>query len=247
METFCYSIAHDLRAPVRAMIGFTHAMLESCGTKSDAHAHATRVLAAAQRMDRLVTDLLEYGKLSHTSITLCEVSLTSVVAEGMSLVRSEIDQSDASIHIIEPMPKVWADPTLLSHAMAQLLSNALRFPRPGTPLEITISAEELPGSVRLYVADNGRGIPKEYQPRIFGVFETLEPRGDNHTGIGLAMVAKIVERLHGQVAVKSEPDKGASFLIDLPKTRHPMKEITRPDNAMQLSHSCARETAANSG
>jgi signal transduction histidine kinase len=124
---------------------------------------------------------------------------------------------------------------MLAHAFVHLISNSLRFAREGVPLHIAISAEPSASSVRLRVADNGRGIPRQYQDKIFGVFATLEPRAKSHTGIGLAIVAKIVERMHGQIAVESEPGQGTTFIMDLPARARLPGQIRRPDEAMSVA------------
>jgi signal transduction histidine kinase len=166
----------------------------------------------------LVQDLLAYGRLTHEPVALSTVDVESVLDQLLSHMKDET--KDAQVAVVRPLPKVLAQPTILTQALGNLLHNAIKFVKPGTMPNIYIRAEELPYSVRICIDDNGIGIDTKYHDKIFNVFERLHRNEDYPgTGIGLALVKKGIERLGGRVGLSSAPGKGSCFWIELEKSR----------------------------
>lgn len=219
LESFCYTIAHDLRAPLRAMSGMSNVILEDYAPCLDqtGRDYAERIAGAAVRMDQLIQDLLTYGQLTHGNYERTVVNLEDIVHRALSQLARRINDVQAKIHVLRPLPVVTSNAVLLEQIILNLLDNALKFVRPGVSPEIQISGEEKPGVFRLVVTDNGIGIPGEFHQKIFRVFEKIHKAGEYvGTGIGLAIVSKAVERLGGQLGLHSQPGGGSSFWIELP-------------------------------
>lgn len=218
LEGFCYSIAHDLRTPIRAMQGYATVLANECALNPRAVDFTGKIQESACRMDQLVQDLLELGRLSHEPVALSPVDVESVLDQLLSHMQEETKQ--AQVSVVRPLPKVLAQPTILTQALGNLLRNALKFVKPGTMPNIYIRAEELPYSVRICIDDNGIGIDQQYHDKIFNVFERLHGNEEYPgTGIGLAIVKKGIERLGGRVGLNSSPGKGSCFWIELEKGR----------------------------
>jgi PAS domain S-box-containing protein len=218
LEGLLYHVAHDLRAPLRAMASFTRILLEDYGQQLDERGcdYARRISTSAQFMDSLVQDLLAYGRLAHTTVNLHKVSLQSQVDAVLEQFSEEIRNKHAQIEVQRPLPQVQGNPLLLNQILLNLLGNALKFVPPNVSPHVRIHAES-DGLVRLWVEDNGIGIKPEYHHRIFRVFERLHTANQYPgTGIGLAIVQKGVERMGGRVGVESAPGGGSRFWIELP-------------------------------
>jgi signal transduction histidine kinase/CHASE3 domain sensor protein len=218
LEAFSYTVAHDLRAPLRGIEGYATALIEDYGEKLDAIAqdYTQQIMASIQRMNRLVQDLLAYSHLSREEMKLSPVSLTQVIAEAQAQLKSELKERHADITVVEPLPKVMGHPSTLVQVVVNLLSNAAKFAPVGIQPRIRIWAEEKNPWVRLWVEDNGIGIEPQYREQIFGVFERLHARETYPgTGIGLAIVRKGAERLGGRAGVESTPGQGSQFWVEL--------------------------------
>ena len=224
LDAFCYSISHDLRAPLRAMQGFSEALLEDYGDRLDAtgHDYAQRIVGASRQMDTLIQDLLAYSRLVRTEIALDPVSLETVVDEACGPLEREVKERGGDIAVERPLGRVLAHRTVLGQIVGNLLTNALKFTRPEAPPRVRIHAERAPGRVRLWVEDNGIGIAAEHRERIFRAFERLHGLQQYPgTGIGLAIVQKGALRLGGQAGVESEPGTGSRFWVDLREAEAP--------------------------
>jgi signal transduction histidine kinase len=219
MESFCYTIAHDLRAPLRTMYGFTTALLEELKphVNQNAEDYGRRITTATSRMDRLIRDLLAYGRLSSSSFPLASTDAGKVLDRAIEQTIGSTEDVKPEIKIPQPPPRVLANSTVLEQVFANLIGNAIKFVKPGEKPRIQVDNEVHNGFVRISVRDNGIGIQPEHHKRIFRVFEQLHPNAFPGTGIGLAIVAKAVERMGGRVGVESEPGKGSCFWIDLRK------------------------------
>lgn len=220
LESFAYSISHDLRAPLRAMDGFSQALLEEYGDRLDAtgRQYAERVKAGARRMDLLIRDLLAYSRMTRADITVGPIELERVVKAAVEEVEGDARARGARVVVDEHLPRVLGHESTLTQVLMNLVANGIKFVPAGRTPELRIRTESRDGVVRLWILDNGIGIPREYHERIFRVFERLH-RVDEYpgTGIGLAIVRKGVERMGGRVGLESEPDRGTSFWIDLPR------------------------------
>ena len=224
MEAFSYTVAHDLRAPLRAMQGFAHALVEDYATRLDSAGvdYLNRIMASAHRMDALIQDLLAYSQLSRSDLSFKAVSVEEVIRSALRGQEDYIREKKAKVHVAAQSLFVRAHAATLETAIGNLVSNAIKFSRATEVPEVRIQAFAGRATVQITVEDNGIGIAVEHQDRIFRVFERLH--GQNAfpgTGIGLAIVKKGVERMNGNVGVRSEPGKGSTFWIELPKEQPP--------------------------
>jgi PAS domain S-box-containing protein len=217
LEAFSYSVSHDLRAPLRAMQGFTTILVNDYAANLDVRGedYARRVREAADRMDKLIQSLLDYGRLGHQEFPLHRVNLEAHVDTAVSdLVQK--GKVNADIQLARPIPDVIANGFLIDQVLKQLLTNAVTFTGNEKP-RVEIRGESHDSMVRLSVQDNGIGIAPEYQEKVFRLFERLQPNEIvPGTGIGLALVFKAVQRMKGSVGVHSKPGKGSRFWVDLP-------------------------------
>jgi len=236
LEGVLYHVAHDLRAPLRSMASFTNILLEEYGSRLDERGsdYARRVSEAAQRMDRLVQDLLAFGRLAHVPVPVVPVNLEAEVKLVLNHFSEDIRSRGAEVEVRTPLPPVKANGGILAQALSNLISNGLKFVPPETRPHLRIFAEKRKSDtngqvgkvdgttpsgefVRLWIEDNGIGIAPEYHERIFRMFERLHPvDAYPGTGIGLAIVRKGLERMGGRVGVESTGHDGSRFWLDLP-------------------------------
>ncbi|HEX3720756.1 MAG TPA: chemotaxis protein CheB [Verrucomicrobiae bacterium] len=229
LETFVYTIAHDLRAPLRAMEGFAAMLLEEASTSLSERARdfARRISKSAKFMDFLLADLLAFSRVSQGPIDLVPVDLGALAKAVVSRLEKEIQEKNARIEMVGPWPTALAHEQTLGQVLFNLLSNSLKFTAPNTPAVVKVRAEEISRSdgdrngeenwVRVWVEDNGIGIAPEHQGQIFRVFTRLHGEHYPGTGIGLAIVQKGVERMGGRVGLESAPGQGSRFWFELRK------------------------------
>lgn len=219
LESFCYTIAHDLRSPLRAQQSFAQVLLDDYKNSLDevGREYAQRIINSAQRLDKLVNDLLTYSRLSQEELRFQKVDLEKVVRDIQVQLVDEIKAQQAQVSV-GPLLTVCAYEPTLNLVITNLVMNALKFVQPGVPAQIRIWSERREKFVRLWVEDNGIGIHSEHRHKIFGVFERLHPM-DKYpgTGIGLAIVQKGVKRMDGRAGVESQPGQGSRFWIELPE------------------------------
>lgn len=218
LERFNYTVAHDLRAPLRGISGFGQALREDCGAELSPAAlnYVDRMQRSAQHMDTLLMNLLKYATIGRQPLRREPVALQPVVRAAQALLDREVRERQATIEIRPPLPQVLADVTLLEVIFLNLLSNSLKFVAPGTAPKIEISAETDEKVATISVTDNGVGIPAEAREQIFGMFERYHSDRPG-TGIGLAIVHRAVERLEGRIGVEDGPDgRGTRFWFTLP-------------------------------
>lgn len=219
LESFCYSVSHDLRAPLRSMQGFSHALIEDHADKLNAEGQdfAKRILNAAEHMDKLLADVLTYSRLSRQELKMEPVSIDAVVQDAHTQLQEQIRKRGAFIEIAACGRTVSANRSVLELMIVNLLDNALKFvPKERAP-KIVVNSERRDQAIRLWVRDNGIGIAAEHQQRVFRIFERLHGvETYPGTGVGLALVQKAAERMSGTVGVESAPGEGSSFWIELP-------------------------------
>ncbi|HEY5912403.1 MAG TPA: PAS domain S-box protein [Verrucomicrobiae bacterium] len=233
LEHLSYAIAHDLRAPLRAMQGFSEMLEDEC---ADCHHRNTkeylrRIRLAAARMDQLITDSLDYTKATRQELPLEPVDLVELL-NGIVETYPNLQPARANIQIATDLPVVLGNEAALTQCFANLLDNAVKFSKPATHPQIRIWAEEIgragdgqavlgkpPASrrsTRIWVEDDGIGIPRESLQRIFGIFQRAATTHQG-TGIGLAIVRKVAQRMGGAVGVESEEGRGSRFWVELTK------------------------------
>jgi PAS domain S-box-containing protein len=219
LESFSYSIAHDMRAPLRSMRGFAGILEAEHGQQlgADARDFLRRISASAERLDRLIQDVLNYSKVVRGDIPLESVETEKLLREIVESY-SDFQPPLATVLVQTPLPNVRANPAALTQVISNLLSNAVKFVQPGVTPRIIIRAERHDDVVRLWFEDNGIGIPSHAVDRIFKMFQRLHPPGTyDGTGIGLAIIRKAVDRMGGRVGVESELDRGSRFWVELQK------------------------------
>lgn len=217
LETFSYSLSHDLRGPLRTVHSFSELLLQDGADKfdEDSKQMLTAVHLAARRMDRLITDVLKLSRLSRVEIHNQTVDLEALLRPIMEA-RRDLQPPQATVHLRRPLHKVLGDPASLGQCLDNLLGNAVKFVPSGVQPEVTVHTERAGGRVRIYVQDNGIGIAPDQQKNIFEPFKRLHSHQTYEgTGIGLAIVSKAVDRMGGMVGVESEPGKGSRFWVEL--------------------------------
>jgi PAS domain S-box-containing protein len=217
LETYSYSISHDLRAPLRAMQTYAEIVLEECGERigDDGREYLRRIISASERMDRLIRDVLVFSRTARTDNVLERVEIAPLLAAVIDTYPALRDEKN-EIEVITPMAAVLANPAALTQCLANLLGNAIKFVPAGGSPKVRIWTEVIDDRVRLFVKDNGVGISEELHEKIFGVFYqgSSESSGPG-TGIGLAIVRKATERMGGRVGLESAPGGGSTFWLEL--------------------------------
>ena len=217
LEAFAYSVSHDLRAPLRAISGFAEAMREDCAAKLDAQGldYLSEITNAASRMNVLVQDLLDYGRVSRVDLPLVGVGVPEVIEQA--LVQLGEDRRGSLTVDVPPNLRVQGHSQILVQVVLNLLTNAFKFHNSSSTPEVAVFAERRDDRVRLSVRDNGIGIAPQHQERIWQVFERLHEREVYPgSGIGLAIVKRAVGRMHGSYGVESAVGAGSKFWIELP-------------------------------
>ncbi len=217
MEEFSYTVSHDLRAPLRSIKGYAEVLLQdySHRLKGDGAHYLERIIENGHRMERLVSDVLTISRVSNSKVKLEALDLTGIL---QSLVR-EYPNLHPSVAAIEigPIPAVIGHESLCIQVFSNLLSNGVKFVRPGVTPRLRVSAAPHGDQVRITVEDNGIGIAPEFHQKIFGMFERLDPENRyGGTGIGLAIVRRAVEKMNGRVGLESDGRSGTRFWVELP-------------------------------
>jgi PAS domain S-box-containing protein len=223
LEAFSYSIAHDMRAPLRGMQGFANVLREEYKGQLDDRAldYINRIVGSAARLDLLITDILNYSRIVRQDLKIEPVDVEKLLLE---IIHSypNLQPPKADIRICASLPGLWGNAAALTQVFSNLLGNAVKFVPAGTVPRVEIKVEREKEWARLWFEDNGIGIEKKAQERIFHMFQRLN-RQDLYegTGIGLAIVRKAMERMGGRVGVESEPGKGSRFWIELKRAPKP--------------------------
>ncbi len=219
LEAFSYSVSHDLRAPLRQVVGFVHALRRKMDKRLDADTGEYLVLIedAVNRMGILIDDLLEFSRMGRSEMRKEHVDLRALLDQAMETV--QCGATDRRIEWeIGPLPEVRGDPAMLRQVWANLLDNAVKFTRPRAQARIEVGTQSEPHEYVFFVRDNGVGFDPNYADKLFGVFQRLHTRDEfEGTGIGLASVRRIITRHSGRAWVESEPDRGTTIYFSLPR------------------------------
>jgi DNA-binding response OmpR family regulator len=214
LESFSYSVSHDLRAPLRSIDGFSVALLEDDADRlsEEGRRHLDRIRAATTRMAQLIDDLLGLAKVSRKELSLESVDLSAMAQQVADELRAQDHGRRVRVDI-QPGLKVQADPGLLRAVLENLLGNAFKFTRDRAEPQVDLFAELGPGGAPVYtVRDNGAGFDMSYAGKLFGVFQRLHSTAEfPGTGVGLATVARIVGRHGGRIWAEGKPGSGAAF------------------------------------
>lgn len=219
LEAFAYSVSHDLRAPLRAIIGFSEIIQRrhAANLGDEGRHYLGNIVKASEQMSALIDDLLAYARLGRRAVHRQPVSLAEVFSRVLQNLQPRTSEAAAELSIPDELPVVWGDGALLGQIFGNLLDNALLYRRPGVPCRIVVEARPDEEQVFVSVADNGIGIAREHHDKVFKMFQRLH--GDDlyqGTGIGLAIVKKAVDLLDGEITLESTEGQGSTFSVRLP-------------------------------
>ncbi|MFC5462024.1 ATP-binding protein [Massilia niabensis] len=219
LEAFSYSVSHDLRAPLRHIVGFSDLLLESSGSEDTTmrQRFLTNIKESARLAGKLVDDLLSFSQMGRAALRPVEVDMSKLVASCID--KLSLDTAGRNIEwILSPLPRIKADPNFLHLAVLNLLSNAVKFTGQRDPATIRVWSEQNEQDTVFHIADNGAGFNMDYVHKLFGVFQRLHRMEDfQGTGIGLANVRRIVERHGGRTWAESVQGQGATFSFSIPR------------------------------
>jgi light-regulated signal transduction histidine kinase (bacteriophytochrome) len=221
LESFSYSVSHDLRAPVRAVLGFVRAIEEECA--SEIGVEGKRLLAIVQheasRMGDLIDDLLAFSKLGRQPMQSSTVNMNALVREAVDEQVAAFGSESASV-TIDDLPGAQGDRVLLRQVWVNLISNAFKYAGKKTVPEVHVWATRESATTTYHVRDNGVGFDMRYAQKLFGVFQRLH-RADEFpgTGVGLAIVMRVIKRHGGSVRADAKMGEGATFSFELPNGR----------------------------
>ncbi len=218
LESFNYAVAHDLRGPLRHIFGFTSLLAEEAGPNLDesSRKRLQRIQDSVKRMAQLLEDLLDLARLGRQELRKQVCDLNALVKEVVATLQPDIQDRKVEWRTAE-LPSVQCDPTLMKQVLVNLLSNALKFTRTRHPAIIEVGCTKVDGEPAIFVRDNGVGFSMKFAHKLFGLFQRLHREEDfEGTGIGLAIVQRILQRHGGRTWVDAELNKGATFYFCLP-------------------------------
>jgi PAS domain S-box-containing protein len=229
LETFSYTVSHDLRSPLRTMQGFAHLVLTDYGHQLDDQArdYLQRIDRASARMDTLIMEVLAYSRVARAPLRHEAIDLEQLVDD---VIRREatLQPAAANIEIVRPLATVVGNRSTLTQSVQHLLGNAVKFVPPGATPHITISTERHASDIRLLIRDRGIGISPQGLQHVFKPFHRAHPEASYPgTGMGLAMVKRAIDRQGGTVGVLSVPGEGSTFWIQLPAANPTDTELNR--------------------
>jgi signal transduction histidine kinase len=222
LESFSYSVSHDLRAPLRGMAGFAKLLQKKYGTNlpPEAARYTARIAENAEKMGRLIDELLSFSRLGRQEIARQPIEPAAVVRAAIDDLASELAGHEVDLRV-GPLPACFADPGLLRHVYFNLISNAIKFSQTRTDAQVEVGATSAGAETVYYVRDNGAGFEMRYVEKLFTVFQTLHDRAEYPgTGVGLAIVQRIIHRHGGRVWAEGEPGQGATFYFTLGGIEH---------------------------
>jgi light-regulated signal transduction histidine kinase (bacteriophytochrome) len=217
LEAFSYSVSHDLRAPLRAIAGFSQILMEDFlpSLPPEAAGHLRRVANAAQKMGQLIDDLLDFSRLGRAKLTRTAVDPARLVQQVIDDVVSDEERARVTIKVGD-LPPCHADPALLKQVYVNLISNAVKFTGRSSSATVEIGCQQTDGESVYFVKDNGAGFDMQYADKLFGVFQRLHRAEDYQgTGVGLAIVHRVITRHGGRVWAQAAINQGACFYFTI--------------------------------
>ncbi|MEN6341249.1 MAG: ATP-binding protein [Methanospirillum sp.] len=217
---FAYVASHDLQEPLRSIVSFSQLLERKYKGRLDADADEfiEFIVEGGNRMQGLILDLLAFSRVNTTRQQIARTDTEDVLAEAVRTLDASLREADAAL-THDPLPVVMADPLQLAQVFSNLISNAVKFRRPDVPLRVHVGVRRADGFCEFSVSDNGIGIAPEYLDQIFVIFQRLHTKETYPgTGIGLAIVKRIVERHGGRIRVESTPGEGSTFFFTLPSS-----------------------------
>ena len=221
LETFTYSVSHDLKAPLRGIDGYSKLLNDLYGDKlNDEAKHFIETIRSSTiQMNQLIEDLLQYSRLERSNMQIKPIKIKSVIDSILKVNEEEIMRYNFLVNLNVPDIIILADSNGIQIALRNLIENAIKFTKKSTSPEITINLTESKQRWIFEIIDNGIGFDMKYSERIFEIFQRLQRAEDfPGTGIGLAMVAKAVQRMNGSVSSVSAPGNGSTFYLEIPKS-----------------------------
>ncbi|HNW91065.1 MAG TPA: ATP-binding protein, partial [Bacteroidales bacterium] len=218
LEAFAYSVSHDLRAPLRAINGFSKILSEDYAKIIDDEGKRLCgiIQSEANRMGQLIDDLLAFSRLSRSSMQVTLTDMTDMVRQIFDEAKEQYPDNKINFHLSELLP-VSVDANLIRQVWINYLSNALKFSSKKEIIEIEVGCYKNLGEIIYFVKDNGAGFDMNYVNKLFGVFQRLHNINEFYgTGVGLAIVQRIINRHGGKVWAEGEVNKGATFYFSLP-------------------------------
>lgn len=218
LESFSYTVSHDLRAPLRAIDGFSKVLAKKTKDKldPDESRYLNVIIENVGKMGTLIDDLLDYSRMGRLKKKENQVDLEQLINE----IFNDLMQSHNQNHIqltLHPLPKLKGDREMMKHVISNLLGNAIKFSSQKDKTLIEIGGEEGEDNNIYYIKDNGAGFDMEYSDKLFGMFQRLHSDDEfEGTGVGLAIVQRIIQRHKGKIWAESELDKGATFFFSMP-------------------------------
>lgn len=217
LEAFSFSVSHDLRAPLRIIQGFCEMFMEdfASGIPEEGRTFLKRIEEGAQRMSRLIEDLLNFSRAGRRALEPTRIAMADLVRAVMTELTEQSPSRIVEVHIAE-LADSWGDPALIRQVLVNLLSNALKFSSTRPSARIEVGSTEHEGQHVYRIADNGVGFDEAYAHKLFGVFQRLHSEADfAGTGIGLSIVKRIIERHGGRIWAEGRPNEGATFSFTL--------------------------------
>lgn len=225
LESFTYSVSHDLRSPLRSMQGFLKLAQRRHADQmgEEALGLVERAVQSSESMDRLIDALLKLSRASRRDLTMHEVDVHLLLAELVEELRARAVRGDSEggptpeIEISEDLPGCMADGSMLRQVFQNLIDNAVKFSADRTPPRVWVDGRREEGRVIYRVRDNGVGFDAKFKEEMFAVFRRLHSKSEfEGTGVGLALVARIIRRHGGEVTAACEPGEGATFEVSIP-------------------------------
>ncbi len=219
LEQFAYVASHDLQEPLRKIASFCQLLETRYSGHFDERGeqYLAFVVDGAIRMQQLISDLLLFSRVGRNSDGFVGIDLTSTIGLAWRSLESRVEESGGSLELVEPVPRVVGDPSLLLLLLTNILGNALKYRRPLQAPQIRVTTSVEGDRLRVFVADNGIGIPEQYAEKVFVIFQRLHRREDyDGTGIGLALAKKVVEHHGGTIGLEPSPLGGACLCFTLP-------------------------------